>query len=416
MSAAQRSRLVGVDLARMLALLGMFAAHLIDPGEGGGPGGVNALFQVVAGRSSALFAVLAGVSLALVTRVPAAGDRARLLVRAALVAGIGLVLGSVDSGIAVILVYYGLLFCCALPVLRWRASSLAWLALAWGLLSPVASMLLRPLLPAPTLVVPSPLSLTDPVQLLSELLVTGYYPVLTWATYLFTGLAVGRVLSGALGSGALGAGMTTTAGTGTADRAVSFRTLRSLLLFGAWLAALALAGSALLTRSSTARSALLRTWDGSGPWPVLRNELREGFYGTHPEGSAWWLGVWAPHSGSIVDLAHTTGSALLVLGLCLWLVRLLSVLPWRVIGGAGAMTLTLYSAHVLVLAVALVVGGPLARGAEHALLLHSLGAVAIGAGFAAARWPGPLEHAVRVATQAIPRTPLGPRGSGGSGP
>lgn len=66
------ARLAGVDLARGLAVLGMFAAHLLwitDPFDWGTPGTWIAL---VDGRSSILFATLAGVSIGLVTggRVP----------------------------------------------------------------------------------------------------------------------------------------------------------------------------------------------------------------------------------------------------------------------------------------------------------------------------------------------------------
>lgn len=67
-TAGRGGRLLGVDLARLLALLGMFATHLIVPVPDDGPGGVDGLFQLAAGRSSALFALLAGVSLAIVTR------------------------------------------------------------------------------------------------------------------------------------------------------------------------------------------------------------------------------------------------------------------------------------------------------------------------------------------------------------
>ena len=42
------ARVVGVDLARTVALLGMFAAHLVSPVEPGAPGGVDPLFQGIA--------------------------------------------------------------------------------------------------------------------------------------------------------------------------------------------------------------------------------------------------------------------------------------------------------------------------------------------------------------------------------
>lgn len=392
-TAYRDGRLLGVDLARLLALLGMFATHLIIPVRADAPGGVDGLFQVAAGRSSALFALLAGVSLAIVTRaLPAgaaapSGHRRRLLVRAAAIAVLGLLLGLLDSGIAVILVYYGVLFCCALPVLTWRAPALAALAVGWGLLSPVASMLVRPALPPTTYQVPSLLSLLDPGQLLSELLVTGYYPVLTWATYLFAGLAVGRLLA--------------PGGTVLSDDRVPVRLGLGLTALGLGLAAVSLIVSRVLTGSSEVRRSLVLS-SGAGSWDQLALDLRRGFYGVHPEGSAWWLGVWVPHSGSIVDLAHTIGCALLVLGLSWAIVRLLPQLPWRLLAGAGAMTLTLYTLHVAVLGSPLgEAGRALARGSDHALLLHASLALVIGAGYAVLRRPGPLEQGVRQLTMLV---------------
>lgn len=377
-----------MDLARLLALLGMFVTHLVIPVPGDGPGGVDGLFQLAAGRSSALFALLAGVSLAIVTRGLLAGrprgHRRRLVVRAGAIAALGLALGLLDSGIAVILVYYGVLFCCALPVLTWRAPALAALAVGWGLLSPVASLLVRPALPPTTYQVPSLLSLLDPGQLLTELLVTGYYPVLTWATYLFAGLAVGRLLA--------------PGGTVLADDRVPVRLGLGLTGVGLVLAVVPLVVSRALTGRADVRQALVDS-AGAGGWDQLAVDLRRGLYGVHPEGSSWWLGVWAPHSGSVADLAHTTGTALLVLGLCWAVVRLLPGLPWRLLAGAGAMTLTLYTLHVVVLGSPLGdPGEPLARGTEHAVLWHTALALAVGAAFAAARRPGPLEDGVRRLT------------------
>lgn len=387
------SRIAGIDLARMLALFGMFAAHIVSSSPA--DGGVSPLFQVVAGRSSALFAVLAGLSIALVTRraaVDPSGHRKRLLVRAAAITAIGLFLGLLGSGVAVILVYYGVLFCCALPVLTWSARPLAWLALGWGLLSPVASVLLRRGLPEPTLQVPSLLMLAQPVELVTEVLVTGYYPVLTWATFLFAGMALGRL---DLGSGPVA---------------------RRVTLVGAWLAVLALAVSALVTRSPQVREALVADRPrGASTWDQVEVVLRRGQYGTHPEGSWWWLGVWGPHSGSIAALAHLVGSAMLVLGICLLLTRALPRLPCRTVAGAGAMTLTLYSLHVVVLA------SPLGVRSDLALVLHCLGAALTGAAFAAGGQRGPLEAWVRSVTELVPlraggadRTD-GPRGAGGTG-
>ena len=375
-------RVVGVDLARGVALLGMFAAHLVPPHDPDAVGGVDPLFQLVAGRSSALFAVLAGVGVALSTARAAQdpwGHRGRLAVRAALVAAIGLLLGSVDTGLAIILVFYGLLFLLALPVLTWGARPLAALALAWAVLSPVASLLLRRQLEAPPKIVPSLPSLTDPGTLLTELLLTGYYPVLTWGTYLFAGMAIGRL---DLRRPALGP---------------------RLALVGAALGTLTLAVSTTLTSSPAVRAALVA--DARRPvadWSALDTQLRQGLFGTHPTATPWWLGVWSPHSGSIVDLVHTTGTAMLVLGLALWLVRLVPDLPWHLAAGAGAMTLTLYSAHALVLA------SPVGVAGGAALLVHALLAVSVGALFASVPARGPLEQLVGATVRLVPVRPTRP--------
>lgn len=379
-------RLAAIDLARLVALLGMFTAHIVHPQNYRGDQVGDLLFTLAAGRSAALFAVLAGVSLALASPREVALDtpsglRLRILVRAAWIAMIGLFLGVFPSGVAVILTYYGVLFCFALPVLRWRASHLALLALCWGLLSPLVSVLLREQLPQMRGESPHLFRLgTDPIAMMTELLVTGYYPALTWATYLFAGMAVGRVLREGGGE----------------------RVMRALTLGGAATAAAAWGISAMVTRLPSAETALLGSL-GSGSSPGrLAAQQQLGFYGTHPTDTWWWLGVWVPHSGSIIDLAHTTGTALLVLGALLWLVRLVPAVPWHVIGGAGGMTLTLYTAHVLVLASPLGAEGPLARGSLTGLLAHSALAVVVGAVFATVHRRGPLESVVSAATHRIP--------------
>lgn len=364
-------RIIGVDVARTFALLGMVTAHLVT--SQGPDGEFTGWFQLVAGRSSALFAVLAGVSIALVTdprRADTAYHRPALAVRALLVAGLGLVLGGFPSGLAVILTYYGVLFLLALPVLRWRAGPLALLALGWMLASPVVSQLLRPHLPETSYQVPHPLSLADPWQLTTELLVAGYYPVLTWGTYLFAGMALGRLdLRSRRWDGLVGLG-------------------------GLVLAVFAIGVSRWVVSMPAARQALVDSYDRWHPvasWADLERVLPEGLYGVTPTGSWWWLGVWSPHSGSIVDLAHTTGCAAAVLGLCLLLVRWTGSRArraWQVAFGAGAMTLTLYTTHVLVVSL------PEAVPLSHSLAAHLVAVLVVGAAFALVRARGPLEQLV----------------------
>jgi hypothetical protein len=320
---ASAGRLTGVDVARCVALIGMAATHIFPSTD---PDGSTHLSHVVAaGRASALFAVLAGVSLALVAggRTPPAGRslwaaRAGVAVRAVALVGLGLLLGRVDSPPLVILAYYGLLFLVSLPVLGLRARTLWFLAAAAAVLTPVASHLLR------QHVAPAPIAEPWGDDLLTELLLTGTYPVLSWTTYLLAGLAVGRSDLRRVGS---------------ATR---------LLVVGLVAAVTAKAASAWLLAQVGGVERLARTV-GSSPEQVDES-LRTGMFGTTPREDWRWLVVSAPHSGTTLDLVHTTGAALAVLGACLLLVRVLPRLLVLPFAAAGSMTLTLYTAHVLALA------------------------------------------------------------------
>ena len=325
MSANSAVRVVGLDIARAVALIGMMATHILP---GVGPEGLTLSQQLAGGRASALFAVLAGASFALMTgrgdphrgRVGLATG-AGLAARALLIAAVGLALGEIDSGIAVILTYYGVLFALAIPFIGFHAGTLALLSGIWVVAAPVVSHLVRPHLPPPTYVNPTFSSLTDPWQLLTELTFTGYYPAVPWMAYLFAGMAIGRLPLARWG------------------------TTARLALVGAALAVSAWLLSDALLRIPGVSRTLMDTFTGPGAQETLSLTLARGLYGTTPTGSWWWLTVRAPHTATPFDLAHTIGTALLAIAVCVALGNLApGVLA--VVFGAGTMTLTLYSAHV----------------------------------------------------------------------
>ena len=112
---------------------------------------------------------------------------------------VGLLLGyasrAADLDVDVILAFYALLFLTALPLLRLRPRTLLCLSLALAVAAPVALHLLRGVLPEPGFDGDPVLTdvFTDPLGLLSDLLVHGDYPVPAWTAYLCAGLAVGRM-------------------------------------------------------------------------------------------------------------------------------------------------------------------------------------------------------------------------------
>jgi uncharacterized membrane protein len=323
------SRLTGVDVARGVALLGMASVHVFPSGSD--DGGTHPAHLLAAGRSAALFALLAGVGIALYTggQVPLRGlARARrsaaLAVRAVLVGLVGLLLALLDTGVAVILAYYAVLFVVALPLLGLRTRRLAVLAVTVALVAPFLSLALRddlPLDPGPS---PTPRTLLEePGGLLQTLVLTGYYPVLGWTAYLCAGLAVGRL---ALGSP---------------------RVAGLLLAGGAVLAAAASAASALLLGPLGGYERIAAASDLSRQ--AVEDVAGQGLAGNVPTTTAWWLATDAAHSTTPPDLLHTTGTALLVLGAALLVARharrLLAPLA-----AAGSMPLTMYSSHLVVLA------------------------------------------------------------------
>jgi uncharacterized membrane protein len=123
-----RDRVVGLDVARALAVFGMLGAHVgvtddleLSP---------STWLDIVWGRSSILFAVLAGTSVALLSgrTFPVTGDdlvraRTRILVRAAWVFLIGGVLDALGADLDVILCVYAVLFVLALPFLQWSGGT-----------------------------------------------------------------------------------------------------------------------------------------------------------------------------------------------------------------------------------------------------------------------------------------------------
>jgi hypothetical protein len=100
----------------------------------------------------------------------------------------------------------------------------------------------------------------------------------------------------------------------------------------------------------------------------------------------------APHSGSPLDLAATTGSTLAVLGGMLLLAQWARPLV-QVLAALGAAPLTIYTLHVVALAI-YAGSGP----DDTALWLgHVLVATLVGIGLRAAGWRGPLEAVVSAA-------------------
>ena len=315
---APADRVAGLDLARCLAVLGMFGAHLgigeeltADP---------STWAAVVEGRSSILFATLAGVSIALLSgrTDPAEGvdlvrARLRITIRAAWVFAIGAALEWLDTFVAIILGVYAVLFVLALPFLRWPPPRLLLAAGAIAVLGPPLDVLLGQVLSAAD----------AEGHYVAELLVTGTYPALLWLAFVLVGLAVGRL---DLASGPVRARL---AAAGAAAAVVGYA--------GGWL---------------TGRAAA----DDGTPGSTPRGGPADGFAAPVGEWEAAWLAGAEPHSGTPFELVGSGGFAVLVVAGCLVVADRLPLLtaPLRAV---GALALSVYTAQIVALRV-LDDGGP----------------------------------------------------------
>ncbi|HTF49976.1 MAG TPA: Pls/PosA family non-ribosomal peptide synthetase [Pseudonocardia sp.] len=370
-----RDRLVGVDVARGLALLGMMAVHVLPSfGLNGSP---SASAVLASGRSAATFVLLAGLSLTFLSgarRVVRGRGRltasAGIAVRAVLIGVIGLALGYTDD-VAVILVYYAALFLLALPLLGLRREMLAGLAVVVLGVAPIGLLWASDAGLPYFRVFTNPTFhtlLLDPLGLAAQLLVTGSYPIIAYLVYLLAGLAIGRLdLGSARVAGWLfGGGLV----------------LAVTALLASWVLLFRLGGLAELEEAVGA---------GADPGRALHVIMFGPLPASAPEW--WWLALPVPHSHSSLDLLHTLGSAIAVLGLALLVCRsrfFARVL--RPLAAAGSMTLTLYTAHLIVLATGVLADRP---GALYLVLV--VGVLLLAVPLRRALGRGPLESMVSAA-------------------
>lgn len=319
----------------------MMAVHML-PTWNDETGDATLTWWLFSGNSAALFALVAGVGLALSTGATRAhdgramtADRAGLFVRAALIVAIGLVLGALmpaaDPPTHSILLYYGVFFVLAIPFLRAAPRVAFGFAAVFLVISPVLIQGLSDQLPVWEAYNPSFADVIQaPAGTVAQLLVTGTYPALAYMVYLLVGLAVGRL------------------------NLSHITVQRRLVVIGLGLTALAhLVSSVLLYAAGGYRQLLY----ASG---LRRRELDEALI-WGPDGQtpdSWrWLAVTTPHANTPLSIMSSLGLGLAALGVLLLIAR--SAGRWLVpLWAMGAMTLTLYAAHLVLLSFEVHYGRP----------------------------------------------------------
>ncbi|MGW2982568.1 DUF418 domain-containing protein [Streptomyces humidus] len=371
-------RLVGVDLARALAVFGMYVVHIGPPLSA--TNGVASWIRYISdGHSSVLFATLAGFSLMLIagrfepkTGLAGRQAKARIAIRAVILLALGTVM-AMEYGGVIILGFYGVYFLLALPLVRLSAGTLAMIAAGLALVTPQLAFVLTTRLSDS---VQQSINAYDPLRHLSEvgvldLLLTGFYPALTWMPFVIAGMALARMdLSAAAVQrrlAALGAG----------------------LVVGAYGLSLLLAGKDALR--STAED--MSSSGGSGAASMGSGSME-------PQRSFSELMAAGPHSGTTFDIIGSVGVAILVIvGATVLMDRLprLRRLAKPVIA-VGTMSLTAYVGHFVAQSVLSTPAGTGTQQSWVPLLMYVLGAIVFATVWSRFFRRGPLEHLLNTAT------------------
>ncbi|MGM7666669.1 heparan-alpha-glucosaminide N-acetyltransferase domain-containing protein [Microbacterium sp. A93] len=324
----RKVRIVGVDAARGLALVGMMAVHVLPAvSDDGDP---TLVWLLGSGVAAALFAFLAGVSLSLSTGGSTPhrgrvlnGSRIATAVRAGILIALGLLLAVADPPAGIILAYYGAMFLMALPLLGAATGTLIGLAGVFAVIGSIFVLATSGRMPSLGGFDPSLTTLlTEPDATFSAVFVTGTYPALAWMTFICAGMAVGRLN-------------------------LSVRDTQLRLVVGGLVTALvswAVSTVALETMGGFRR--ILETTPGLSEGTLTQIMIWGSDYESTPTSSGWWLFALSPYSETPLEMLNVLGWAVAAFGAMLlvgsraaWLVRPLALL--------GTMTLTLYSLHLL---------------------------------------------------------------------
>ncbi|WP_217210675.1 DUF418 domain-containing protein [Streptomyces sp. AC550_RSS872] len=394
-------RLVGLDLARALAVFGMYIVHIAPMPSAGNDLG-SWVYSLAEGRSSALFATLAGFSLMLIagrlepkTGLAGRQAKARIAIRAVILLALGTVL-AMEYGDIIILAYYGVYFLLALLLVRLSAKTLAIIAAGIALVMPQLAFVLKMWLSDS---VQQSINAYDPLEKLStvgvlDLLLTGLYPTITWMAFVIAGMALARLdLTAATVQrrlAALGASLTV----GAYGLAMLLGGTSAVLSFGGGGGPSSGSGAGSMGSGPGAGS----MGSGSGAGSMGSGSMGSGSGG--PVQSASDLLGAVAHTGTTLDTIGCLGVAILVIvGATVAIDRLprLRRLAKPVIA-VGTMSLTAYVGHFLAQS-AWPASGAGTTKSWVPVLTYILGASVFAAIWSRFFRRGPLEYLLNAATK-----------------
>ena len=292
---AARPRLLGLDAARGLAIIGMI---VVNAGPTNADTFLERLYLIPFGRASVLFVVVAGLGMGIFLQRRSGRVLWRALAwRVLLLLVLGLGLQTVTQRVSVILSTYALLFLLTPVVWRLRTRALVLLTAVLLVAGPVWIVAHDVVSPGIHARVGVGLT-TPPLEALHSFLVTGPYPLASWTVPFLVGLVLARL---------------------------DLRDLRVVRRLAVWGGVAAVAAFLVADLSYAALG---------------------------PRADEGWLRLLTgvAHGQMPLWLVSATGGGVLVVAVCLWLCRRPGR-PLRWLGVLGTYALSICVAHVLVLAV-----------------------------------------------------------------
>ncbi|MFD6814645.1 heparan-alpha-glucosaminide N-acetyltransferase domain-containing protein [Enteractinococcus coprophilus] len=395
-----------MDTARGIAILGMIATHIFPlihvdvSGMNASPTWAGWAFT---GVSSALFVVLAGVGLSILTAntTHVTATRKQLTVRALVLMFIGLLLGMVESYIAIILVHYGVMFLLAMWFITLSRKALTITAVTWLVVSPIVHGVFTRFMQlqaggtvayieewrlwhSPTLVD----VFTQPFLTLWDVLFTGFYPVISFFGYVLVGMAIGR-----------------------ADLAKRSTAL-FLLISGVVTYVVCRGVSRWLLTDDAFVSRIAHATDVASDEVSIYAATGSGMETGLLMGAPEWFGLAVPHSGAPLDIYSTAGAAAAAIGFFVLLSR--SRIAAKLlfpITATGTIALTAYTLHIVLRGLwpsiweePLAIGDPAWADVWIMLLVHWGVVIALGVIIKLLGKRGPLEGMLRQLSNSVGRS------------
>ncbi|MGJ9407465.1 hypothetical protein ACHABQ_14230, partial [Nesterenkonia aurantiaca] len=251
-------------------------------------------------------------------------------------------------------------------------------AAVFGILSPMLTQNLAGELPAWSSYNPTFIDvLTEPGAVASQLLLTGTYPALPYMAYLLVGLGLGRL--------------------DLRETAVQFR----VLVVGVGVTIFAYSTSSVLLYALGGYQRLLST---SGMSEYELDQVLIWGPDSLPASTGWWLAITTPHTNTPLAIMASLGVSLMVLGVFLLIAP--KVGKWLLpLSAMGAMTFTLYTAHLVALSIEVHYGQPYLW-----FVIHLVAAAVFAMIWQRSLGQGPLEKVVSTSVKGTRRLVSGAEG------